>query len=167
MIAHTDVTRLLSHTEVSVVSPRQSLIWFTHFVGKKAHLHQPQHNPQLSEEEQGGRGGEEEETTLSAWTFSKDPLPWHCSVSTVNLYYQKVCNLNSFMWGQCTHNGNTKVLSTKSSPGCVIKLCKLSDAMCMKLRFKINCSIRVNMSTGCSTANCWCNCNEGFYVNEV
>jgi hypothetical protein len=61
--AHPDVTRLLSHTEVSVVKLRQSLIWFTHFVSKKAHLHQPLHRSQLSEEEVGGL---EEETTFSA-----------------------------------------------------------------------------------------------------
>jgi len=58
-----DVTTLLSHVGVSVVRLRQSLIWFTHSVGKKAHLHQRLHHSQLTEEEEGG-GLEEEQHSL-------------------------------------------------------------------------------------------------------
>jgi len=63
--AHADVTRLLSHTEVSVVRLGHSLIWFTHFVGKKRHTFtRLTDRSQLSEEKEGG--GLEEETTFSA-----------------------------------------------------------------------------------------------------
>jgi hypothetical protein len=60
--AHADVTRLLSHAGVSAVRLRPFLIWFTHFVGKKAHLHQRLNHSQLTEEEEGGL--EEEQRTL-------------------------------------------------------------------------------------------------------
>jgi hypothetical protein len=61
MVTSLDYFRTL---EVSVVRLRQSLIWFTHFVGKKTHLHQPPHLSQLSEGEE--EGGLEEETAFSA-----------------------------------------------------------------------------------------------------
>jgi hypothetical protein len=61
--AHADVTRLLSHAEVSEVRLRQSLIWFSHIVGKKAHLHQLLYRSQLGEGEERGRLEEEKKTS--------------------------------------------------------------------------------------------------------